>query len=205
VQDTMVALRAAGMDRTKPRTVSAAEFERLAAESPDDVVARSAPPVAHRELIESDTLPLVPGSAAYGEGIYFAGGAGAAEHVRFHYEIDNNTTLRALVDYSTIADHQFLLDVSKAAMSMVAGNTPSGSKQVVDAARSLAHAFKQSKVKVWTGEGDAGSAAMIDPSVIAPLLGYKGFRILNPKGSVVNKETVSYVVILDRSALTVAE
>jgi len=205
VQDTMVALRAAGMDRTKPRTVSAAEFERLAAESPDDVVARSAPPQNHRDLLESDTIRLIPASVAYGKGIYFAGGRDAARHVLENYQVRNNTVLRAIVDRSSLADYDFIMDVISAAKMMAEGGQSEKPKKVLDAANVLVDVFKESGVKLDTSVWGPGSSAMSQPSLVAPLLGYKGYVVKNPNAAVMSGDAVDYVVILDRSALTVPD
>lgn len=207
LKDMMTTLKATGAATGKPRTVSPAEFERLAKSDPSAVIARSAPPQAHRELVESPSIQLRQGAAQYGEGLYFAGGKGAADHVERNYGGGRNTTMRAVVDRSSLVDINFLKDVTVAARQVLGGGKPKGSRDVLEAARVIAHAYKQSGARLTKpefGESHGFSDVLYNPAVLAPLLGFKGFTVSSPMLNG-RKQPVDYIVILDRSALTVPE
>lgn len=223
VEELMVVLRATGAAGRKPHVVSAEKFESMVADNPDAVIVRTGLPAYHETIRDRDEISLLKGGDRYGEGLYFAGGPGAVDHVKVYAETPNHEMLRAVVDYSSIADVSFLLRVGAAARQMLAGATPQEDAPTLEAAGRLAQAFRKSGVaegaqgrrSFWIKEWrqmypkselpsvDSDSEAMYSPSLIAPLLGFKGFRIdrfeldLWPSG-----QQVDYVVILDRSALT---
>lgn len=194
-----------GVSQSKPRVVSKEEFDRLAKESPDAVLHRVASQSSIDNFVRGDRLKLDVGGALHGEGIYFAAGRRSLSHVIQMYG-DRGATMTAVVDRSTIAPVSEIREVQSALEHLAMKKFPDQLWGKNRPPKVSAKAMKAAQ-EIWDAIGETltkdnwfNSGMIYSQDQIALAMGYKGYEIQSAEF-----KTGTYVVILDRSAVTVPD
>jgi len=200
----MKVLEANGWTGSKPTKVSKAEFDKL---DQANVLARTAPASANKDFVNGDKHKLMKGSDEHGEGSYFARGRNAAEHVEDIYGRPGHTTLMAHMSVKGLPTGQDISRIAAIAARVVESDSFTIEKgmnmwgrdvvpkSAIPQIEKLVEIYKQSGVK-----DPSGWEATSDWGYTAALLGIKAYRV--PEGGYDHDD--QYVVVLDRSVLTVA-